>query len=140
MQINENFKNRIATTLLLLDEAICEFEQWANGRENKSVLYSERNNLSKDQRQEILLKIGEMQEVLKELQHELGLATKIHSGAQDIWGKCAVLSVNLEELKGKHLVGYGNPPKEMSEYLDPRIDRLIASVDYIFRLVEKSRT
>jgi hypothetical protein len=34
-------RRTIATTLTILDEALCEFELWAKGREVRSVLYSE---------------------------------------------------------------------------------------------------
>lgn len=70
---------------------------------------------------------------------DLGLEGRVRGGANDIWGKCAVLAVNLEELKGKHLARYGELPRDLVEFLDPRIERLIASINHIFRLAEKSK-
>jgi hypothetical protein len=139
MHLGENFKRGIETTLVVLDEALCEFESWAKGRELSSVFYSERNTLSADQRDEILSEVAGMREMLRELQDDLGLEGRVRGGANDIWGKCAVLAVNLEELKGKHLSRYGNPPRDLVAYLDPRIERLIASINRIFRLVDESR-
>jgi len=139
MQLGENFKRGIETTLAILDEALCEFEEWGNGRERRSVFYSEHNTLSPSQREQILSEVTGMREMLRELRGDLELEGRIRGVANNIWGKCAVLSVNLEELKGKHLGGYGEPPRRLVEYLDPRIKRLIASINHIFRLVEKSR-
>ena len=139
MQLGDNFKRGIETTLALLDEALCEMEEWARGREQRSVLYSERNTLSAAQRDEILSEVAGMREMLRELQNDLELQGRLRGGANDIWGKCAVLAVNLEELKGRHLTRYGTPPQDLVEYLDPRVERLIASVNNIFRLVEKSK-
>ena len=139
MQLGESFKRGIEITLVALDEALCEFEQWAQGREQQSVFYSERNTLSAAQRDEILSEVAGMREMLRELQIGLGLEGRVRGGANDIWGKCAILAVNLEELKGKHLAGYGEPPPELVEYLDPRMERLIASLNNIFRLTEKSK-
>ena len=41
-----SYKNGIETALGLLDETLLEFEAWADGRENRSALYRERNRLS----------------------------------------------------------------------------------------------
>jgi len=139
MQLGENFKRGIETTLVVLDEALCEFEEWANGRERRSVFYSDRNTLSARQRDVILSEVAGMRKMLQELKDDLGLEGRVRGGANDIWGKCAILAVNLEEMKGKHLARYGNPPRDLVEYLDPRVKRLIATVNRIFRLVDKSR-
>ena len=139
VRLRDNFKRGIEMNLVALDEALCEFEQWANGREQRSVFYSERNTLSPTQRNAILSEIAEMRERLRELREDLGLEGRVRGGANTIWGTCSVLAVNLEELKGKHLARYGKPPAELVEYLDPRAKRLIASINHIFLLVEKSK-
>ncbi len=139
MQLREAFKRGIETTLAVLDEDLCKIEQWAKGREYRSVLYTERNTLSEEQCKAILSEIAGMRELLRELRDDLGLEGRVRSAASDIWGKCAILAVDLEELKGRYLSRYGTPPAELVEYLDPRVIRLIASVNHIFRLVEKSR-
>jgi len=139
MRLGENFKRGIETTLVVLDKALCEFEEWAKGREQRSMFYSERNTFSPAQRDEILSEVAAMREMLRELQDDLGLEGRVRGGANIIWGKCAVLAVNLEELKGKHLARYGEPPRGLVEYLDPRIKRLIASINHIFRLAAKSK-
>jgi hypothetical protein len=139
MQLRENFKRGIETTLVVLDEAICQFEQWAKGREQRSVFYSERNTLSPAQREAILSEVAGMREMLWELRDDLGLEGRVRGGANTIWGKSAVLSVNLTELEGKYLARYGEPPRGLVEYLDPRIKQLKASLMHIFRLAEKSK-
>ena len=103
------------------------------------MFYSERNTLSPSQRDAILSEVAGIREMLRELRDDLALEGRVRGGANIIWGKCAVLSVNLEELKGKHLVRYGEPPRGLVEYLDPRIKRLIASINHIFQLAEKSK-
>jgi hypothetical protein len=139
MQLGENFKRGIETTLVVLDEALCEFEQWAKGREQRSVFYSERNTLSTEQREAILSEVAKMREMLQELQDDLELAGRVRGGANDIWGKCAILSVNLMELEGRHLSRYGEPPPGLVEYLDPRLKPLITALNHLYRLVEESK-
>ena len=139
MQLGDSFKLGIETTLVFLDEALCEFELWANGREQRWVFYSEHNTFSPLQREQILSEVAGMREMLQELRDDLGLEGRVRGGANDIWGKCAILSVNLMELEGRHLARYGEPPQGLVEYLDPCIKRLIASINHIFRLVDQSR-
>jgi len=139
VRLRDNFKRGIEMTLVALDEALCEIEEWAKGREQRSVFYSERNTLSDAQRDAILSEVAGMREMLRELRDDLGLEGRVRGGANAIWGKCAVLSVNLEELKGRHLGRYGKPPPGLVEYLDPRIGQLMASLNHIFRLAEKSK-
>ena len=74
VKINENHRRRITTTLTLLDESLCTFEELARGREFHSVLYAERNSLTADQRRALLHEIATMRSLLKSLRKELHLA------------------------------------------------------------------
>ncbi len=127
-------KNGIETTLGLLDEVLLEFEAWANGRENRSVLYRERNTLSEDQRGKILLQVQKMRRVLVELRDDLDLRTMTGNVAKSILGQCSALWVNLVEIEGEHLGRYGKPPDGLAEYLDPKTAQLIDSVKEISRI------
>jgi hypothetical protein len=138
MQLGDSFKRGIETTLIFLDEALCEFEERAEGREQRSVFYSERNTFSTFSGSRFSPKLPGCGKRPR-LRDDLGLAGRVRGAANDIWGKCTILSVNLMELEGRYLARYGEPPEELVEYLDPRIKRLIASVNRIFQLVEKSR-
>ena len=48
--MSENHIRGISSTLALLDKALWEFDQWANGHEIRSVLYQVLNPLSEAQR------------------------------------------------------------------------------------------
>ncbi len=128
-------KNGIETTLGLLDEALLEFEAWAHGRENRSVLYRERNTLSKDQREKILLQVQKIRRVLVEVRDDLDLRTMTGNAAKSILGQCSALWVSLVELEGERLSRYGKPPDGLAEYLDPKTAQLIDSVKEISRIV-----
>jgi hypothetical protein len=139
MQSNRKFlpgshKNGIEATLGLLDEALLEFEAWAHGRENRSVLYRERNTLSADQRGKILTQVQKIKAVLVELRVDLDLRIKARIVAKSILGQCSALWVSLVELESKHLRRYGEPPDGLAEYLDPKIAQLIDSVKEISKI------
>jgi hypothetical protein len=137
-ELSWRHKNGIAATLVLLDEALCEFERWAQGREVKSVFYSETNELLPDQRETILIQVAKIRERLQELKDRLKLEGKSRSVASSIWSQCSVLWVNLIEVTSEHLKRYGESPAGLAEYLDPRVAELIGLTNEILRIVKKT--
>ena len=132
-QLGENHRRGIATTLTLLDEALCEFEQWAGGRELRSVLYEERNALSPEQRAKILAEVAQMRERLRKLRDALGLEGSVRDAATAIWGQCSGLWEHLVELEAKHLRRYGELPPGLARYLDPQVAALLLHLRQISR-------
>jgi len=137
-RLSDSHKRGIEVTLAVLDEALCEFEDWAGGRERHSVFYSESNNLSPEQRQAIRAEVARMRDLLRELR-DLGLAGRTENAANLIWGKCSVLWVNLQELESKSLTRYGAVPPGLAEILDPKIERLIDHLRHIFNIAAVAR-
>jgi len=134
---NERHKRGITITLSILDETLCEVEQWANGREVQSVLYRERNVLSSRQKQEILAEIAQMRSLLQELQEALGLEPTVQDAGAAIRGKCAGLWEHIVELKAKYLTRYGDVPACLGDYLDPRAERLIQGITHILDALKR---
>jgi hypothetical protein len=135
--LSDTHRRGIGATLKVLDEVLCGFEQWAAGREVHSVLYSERNGLSAEQRERIRAQIAGVRETLAELQHALSLEGTVQDVTNIIRGECAVLWSNLVELESKRLGRYGLPPPDLGAYLDPRVAKLIAHVNRIVETVKK---
>jgi hypothetical protein len=136
-ELSLGHKNSIATTLMLLDEALCEFEQWAQGREIKSVFYREKNELLPDQQESIMIQVARMRERLLDLKERLKLEEKPRSVANSIWSQCSMLWVNLVEVTSEHLKRYGELPVGLAEYLDPRVAELIDLTNEISRVTRK---
>jgi hypothetical protein len=123
--LSKSHKRGISTTLQILDEALCEMEQWANGRQVESVLYRERNDLTGRQRAALLREIAGMRDVLRQLRDELDIEPAVQSARSAIRGRCSMLWEHIVELKAKHLRRYGEVPAEAAEHLDARADLLI---------------
>jgi len=66
--------------------------------------------------------------VLRELRDVLGLEIETEDVGRKIWGECSTFWEILMETKSRFLARYGPPPEGLAEYLDPRIDGLIASL------------
>jgi hypothetical protein len=133
----QTHKRGISITLTILDETLCEVEQWANGRELRSVFYRERNALSSRQKEDILAEIGRMRSLLQELQETLGLEPAVQDVGAAIRGKCAGLWEHIVELKSKYLARYGEVPAGLGDYLDPRADQLIQGITHILDALKR---
>ena len=135
--LGENHRQGISVTLALLDEAVCEVEQWAKGREVRSVLYEERNALTPRQRQQLLGEVEKVRAILRPLREELGLKGKVQDGSTRIWSLCAALWEHMVELEGKHLRRYGRPSPELVHYLEPKVSELMQHLSRISDLVHR---
>jgi len=118
-----------------LDKGLCEFDEWAKGREVRSVLYEVRNPLSSEQRRSISALVGEMQSILAEISGTLHLEGTVRGVDKMISGSCSVLWVSLAELESRHLGRYGELPPGLAEYLDPKAALLIEKLGNIANIV-----
>jgi hypothetical protein len=123
--INENQRRSIATALGLLDETLCLFEAYANGREVRSVCYEEQNRLTARQRRDLLRVIGRFRAVMEEMKQTMNLPSTVVDVRQRIWGHAAGFWEVLAELDSKRLRAYGPVSSDLAAYLDPRVQRLL---------------
>jgi len=138
--MNPNHRRGIGTTLRLLDEMLCRFSEWANGREARSVLYREHNSLSAGQRARILAAVERLRGLLTEFHHDLGLQPTVQTAEADIWGGCSGFWENLVELESSHLRRYGSVPTELAVYMDTHVPALIEGLETILAVVSSEST
>jgi hypothetical protein len=136
--LGEAHSSRIRITLTLLDEALVKFEELARGREIRSVLYHETNNLDSDRRAGLLADIACIRGIMQELRDDLQLEAGSQDIAKTIRGQCYILWVDVLEMTGKYLRGFGEPPPELVDYLDPKAHRILEYLDHIKALLNKS--
>jgi len=121
----------ISVTLTMLDEALGEIEEWAHGRARRSILYQERNRLTRKQREGIRAEVQHLRALLRELSDHFGLEPTVEDAAQAIRASCAALWQYLVETEAKHLRRYGDLPPGLGEYLDPKVEELIEGMQRI---------
>jgi hypothetical protein len=131
----EGHLRRVVSTLRLLDRATCDFEQWTEGREARSVLYEETNSLSSDQRREIEKHIAAIRAVLGRLKVDLQLQPSRREAARSIGGRCAILWEALAELEPQRLERYGPLSRATGQRLDTTAAELMILVEAIGRCV-----
>ena len=129
--LSEAHRRGIRATLVFVDEALCQIEQWAEGRESRSELYEEENALSSEQRRLLLEELAGMRRVLAGLRDALEIEVERRSAAAAVRGLSMSLWPHLVELKGKHLRRYGDTPPEAVAYLNPHVEELIKRIKRI---------
>jgi hypothetical protein len=134
--LSEGHSSRIRITLTLLDEALVKFEEWARGREVRSILYREKNNLDPERRAGLLADIAGIRRVMKDLRDDLHLQAGSQDIAKTIRGHCYILWVDVLEMTGKYLRGFGEPPPELVDYLDPKAYQILQYLDHIKALLK----
>ena len=128
IEINENQRRSIASSLALLDEALCLFEEYGRGREVHSVCFEERNRLTAKQRKRLLGEIAKLRDEMRQIKEDLGLPCRVEDVGKMIWGHSAGFWEMLAELESKRLRAYGEVSADLAEYLDPRAESLLERV------------
>ena len=129
IDVPENHRRGITTTLVMFDELLCAIEEWAKGREVRAALYAEQNSLSKEQRSRLLKQAARLRQVLDAARRDLGLEPYVRDAASDIWSRCAALREHLMEIEGRRLRRYGDVPSDLSEYMDALSNALLKGLD-----------
>jgi hypothetical protein len=135
--LGESHRSRIRITLTILDEALAKFTGWAQGQEVRALLYAEENDLSPRQREALLADVAAIRQVIKELHEDLALKTQPQSVARAIRASCYVLWVDVLEMTGKYLRGFGEPSPQLVDYLDPKAHQILQYLDHIKILLAK---
>jgi hypothetical protein len=136
--LSEAHHSRIRITLTLLDEALVKFEEWARGREVRSIFDREKNTLDPDRRAGLLADIASIRRIMQDLRDDLHLRAGSQDIAKTIRGQCYILWVDVLEMTGKYLRGFGEPPPELVDYLDPKAHRILQYLDHLKALLSKS--
>jgi hypothetical protein len=129
--LSESHRRRITITLTLLDEALARFEKWAQGQEVRSILYIEKNTLAPNERAKLLSDISGIKHIIMELREDLVLEASPQDIAKYIRAHCYLLWVDIMEITGKYLRGFGEPSQELADYLDPRANSIMHYLDDI---------
>ena len=133
--LTEAHSSRIRITLTLLDEALVKFEEWAHGREVRSIFYREENTLDPEMRARLLADINCIRCIMQELRDDLHLEPSSQDIAKTMRGHCHILWVDILEMTGKYLRGFGDPPPELVNYLDPKAYRILHYLDHLKALL-----
>jgi hypothetical protein len=134
IDLSENHRRSISITLQLVDKALCEWNDWANGHVQAGVMYSQRDTFSEEQKNELRNRIAKIRQLMVRLRDDLQLTVNVVATSQLIVGQAAVLWEMLTDLSSVGLKGYGKVPEDLAPYLDPIGEILCDEMNAIARL------
>lgn len=134
IELSENHRRSVSITLQLVDKALCEWNDWANGHVQSSVMYSQRDTFSTAQKKELWNRIAKIRQLMVRLRDDLQLTVNVVATSQLMVGQAAVLWEMLTDLNSRGLKGYGKVPEDLAPYLDPIGETLCDEMNAIARL------
>lgn len=129
--VNTAHQRGIGVTLTLVDTALCRMDEWADGREVRSVLHQEHNNLTRYQRVEIRRTTESIRRLIQEVAQAFDINASVQDAASTIRGECAGVWEPLVEMLATHLKRYGDLPEGLAEYRDPKTEQIIEAIEHI---------
>jgi hypothetical protein len=119
----------------MLDEALCEFERWAQGHAYDSVFYQERNDLTPAQRQAVLEQVAAARRALQSAQEAFDLRREVQPIRRAIASHCALMWEILAELEPARLRRYGALEEEAAECAGANVAELRRAIDALAEIV-----
>ena len=87
IELSENHRRSISITLQLVDQALCEWDDWANGRVQSGIMYRQLDTLSPVQKHQLQKKITKVRQLVVRLRDDLGLEPKNTATSHSIIGQ-----------------------------------------------------
>jgi hypothetical protein len=137
MEIGKGHRLALTSRLLILDEALCEFERWAQGYAAQSALYAEENDLTAPQRERLREEVEAARRTLTEMREAFGLEQQTEAARRAIASQCAVLWELLIELEPKYLARYGAVDEELAGCVTEGVKELRRRVTAIGQAVAR---
>ncbi|MCM8756958.1 MAG: hypothetical protein NC823_00570 [Candidatus Omnitrophica bacterium] len=138
LKVSDNQRRTISTTLIMLDEMLCEFDRIAAGQETRSIMYAEKNSLSAKQKAQLRGIMTTMREIIRQIKERLSLETEEVNLANRIWSSASAFWEVLIETKSERLKGYGTITPSLADFINPKIDELIKHLTGIVETMNTS--
>jgi hypothetical protein len=137
IELSENHRRSISISLQLLDQALCEWDDWAAGKVQHGIMYRQLDTMSAAQKRGLQSKISNVRQLMIRLRDDLNLEAKNIGTSRSIINQASLLWEMLTELNSRGLQGYGKVSQELGSYLDPIGERLATEMNEIARLFSK---
>jgi len=137
--LNPNQRRRLATTLSVIEEMLCEIERTLTGGGYKRVLFELRDDVPSPVKGEILRKIFLIRERIGAVAEQFVLSKRSSDVSRDFMGKLAYGWEILAGAKARYQRGYGTVAEGLAEVLDPQLDDILVLVDGVRNLVTGER-
>ena len=123
--------------LKTIEEYCREVETWLG--EPEGIYFEAQGEIAPDVRKKMRAIFSEVYELLTTMRRDLGLEKVKVNRFNLIQAYLSEAWASLSDTKSRHLKAYGAVPKELAEYLDPRIDELNLMLKEIRKAAEAAK-
>ena len=135
--LNENHRRSLSVTLHLIDQSLCQWDEWARGRLRSNVMYSERDSFSAEQKTQLLGRIEAIRGIITRLRDDLQLEPKFVCTSEPMVAQAASLWEMSLDVNSQGLRGYGQVSPQLRSYLDPIVERLAGEMQAVVRIFSR---
>jgi hypothetical protein len=114
-----------------------EIEKWLG--DPAGIFSKVEGEIPAESRRIMLKKFAEVYAQLQDIQHDLKLDKVVVDRLRLVDAYLSDAWVALSETNSRHLKAYGAVPKELADYLDPRLEELNSTLKEIRRAAEETR-
>jgi hypothetical protein len=123
--------------LKTIEEYCREVEAWLG--EPQGIYFEAEGEIPPDLRKRMRAIFSEVYELLTTMRRDLGLEKVKVNRFNLIQAYLSEAWASLSDTKSRHLKAYGAVPKELAEYLDPRLDKLNLMLKEIRKAAEAAK-
>ena len=134
IKLSRAYKNGLSSSLSIVEELLIEIEDLLNCENKNAVFIKWRNSLNASQKEGIKKEIGEIREQIEDIKTKLLLPSEILNNSVLISSRCGKMWEILCDLETRKLKRYGEIPKNLSDFLDPKIRKVVNSIEKILEI------
>jgi phosphoenolpyruvate carboxylase len=103
------------------------------------IIHEMDNDISFMAKKTLMEKIGEIKDTMHTLAARFDLEREQRSVSRQLFARLTYDWTTLEEIKTRHLKGYGSVAEGLKDTLDPELDSIIALIREMERLVQNNK-
>ncbi len=135
--VSHNHARTLLAHLKTIEEYCREVETWLG--EPEGIYFEAEGEIPPDVRKKMRAIFLEVYELLTTMRRDLGLEKVKVNRFNLIQAYLSEAWASLSDTKSRHLKAYGVVPKELAEYLDPRLDELNLMLKEIRKAAEAAK-
>lgn len=135
--ISQNHKRVITVGLYVLEKSLERIEETlTSAQDRERITYEVNDRLNDEVRNAVLQNIEKMRKIIKDLKDELKLQLQEEPIANKIKAEAAHIWQMLCDMRSGGLDRYGKTAKDLSDFLDPKVEELLEIILRIQYLME----
>lgn len=133
--LNVSQKRRVSVTLSSLEEDLHDMERLLKSEDYIGIVYEMDNDIPSPAKNALIRKIAQVKNRIRSLAERFDLERERRSLRRQLSARLTYVWTTIEEIKTRHLRGYGAVAEGLKDTLDPELDAIIGLIQEMERLL-----